>query len=358
MKKFIAVILALTLAASLAGCKGKNDTFKVDIFVNNLADVKSVEVLDLIKARLSEAGLAEEAFEIHDAGGDQTEQILQIKNACETGSSLLVVALVSPSSSSATYSIVQLAKNYLLPVLFYDREPTTTAAVDSYAGEAIYVGPSSEDAALAQAELIFNLLKDNYSRYDRNKDGHITYAQLVTAATTLESTGRLKVATEVNRLLKEAGLGELVYYDAKNTNLYYVCAHGLATEAARFTDEILEIAPLSGSHPIELIISTTDTMALGVIERLNELGYNKGAGSPMIPVFGIDATSDALAALNTGALSGTVRRDIETLAQRVAELIMLIKDGTAITDIPALYEVDNEEAPYYIRTPYVPVSSS
>ena len=352
MKKFIAVILALALAASFAACGGRNH-FKADIFINNMADDKTVALLDLIKARLETAGLTETEYEVHDAGGDQATQLNQISDACKAGSKLLVVALVAPAASDVVYSVIQLAKNNQVPVMFYDREPTEAAAVNSYSGEAIYVGPNSADAALVQAQLIFDFLKDNFNRYDRDKDGNITYVQLVTSATTLESSGRLKVADEVNRLLKDAKLGQLVYYDAESTTLYDSLQRGLRTEAARAMDEVLKTAPLSGRHPLELVIATTDAMALGAIDKLNELGYNQGADSPMIPVFGIDDAPEARDALNSGALSGTVRRDIEALAQRVVDIILLVKNGASVSDVLVTYEIADEDQPYYIRTPYV-----
>lgn len=348
MKKFIVFILVLALVVPLAACGGR-DAFKVDLFVHNLADESAARLIALVEENLRGAGLSDVEFEIHDAGGDLGKQIDQIRTACEAGSRMIAISMVSTKDGAnlvtQTSTVIQIAKDFDIPVMFFDREPTSNASIKGYAGQAIYVGPSAADAAKAQAQQIFDLLKNDYDRIDRDGDGKITYLQLVTSPTSFESKGYLTVADEVNRLLKDAGLGQLVYYDEKNTKLYDDCTNGMRSEASRAINSILTATPLTKEKSLELVIATTYDLSLGAADALSP-----DARALYFPIFGIDDTHKDSA---IDLLSGLVRRDTNALAKRIVDVILLVKDGTDMADIPATFDEFDEQEPYYIRTPYI-----
>ena len=71
---------------------------------------------------------------------------------------------------------------------------------------------------------------------------------------------------------------------------------------------------------IELVIANNDGMAEGAISALGAVGYNKGKGSPTVPVFGVDATEAAKSLIANGQMSGTVKQDESGMAKALCRL--------------------------------------
>ena len=72
-------------------------------------------------------------------------------------------------------------------------------------------------------------------------------------------------------------------------------------------------------------------MAEGVVAALQDKGYNK-EGAHVVPVFGVDATANAVALIDEGAMSGTVKQDAEGMAAAIAQTAKAISEGAAPAD--------------------------
>ena len=70
---------------------------------------------------------------------------------------------------------------------------------------------------------------------------------------------------------------------------------------------------------IEAVIANNDEMALGAISALGEIGYNKKGGK-VIPVFGVDATEAAVAKIDEGFMTGTIKQDSLGMASAVVKV--------------------------------------
>lgn len=73
---------------------------------------------------------------------------------------------------------------------------------------------------------------------------------------------------------------------------------------------------------IEAVFSNNDEMALGAIEALKKWGYFKA--NKYIPVVGVDATADAIKALEDGTLLGTVLNDAKNQANALFNLAKVL----------------------------------
>ena len=71
---------------------------------------------------------------------------------------------------------------------------------------------------------------------------------------------------------------------------------------------------------IELVICNNDGMAEGAIAALQNVGYNNGEGTTIIPVFGVDATDSAKALIKAGNMTGSIKQDAEGMADAVATI--------------------------------------
>ena len=75
----------------------------------------------------------------------------------------------------------------------------------------------------------------------------------------------------------------------------------------------------ANGNMVELIIANNDEMAVGAIAALQNAGYNK-EGATIIPVFGVDATDAAKAAIAEGNMIGTIKQDAEGMANTIATI--------------------------------------
>ncbi|MBR5577695.1 MAG: galactose ABC transporter substrate-binding protein, partial [Lachnospiraceae bacterium] len=60
-------------------------------------------------------------------------------------------------------------------------------------------------------------------------------------------------------------------------------------------------------------------------------GYNKD-GAHVVPVFGVDATENAIALIEEGAMIGTVKQDAEGMAAAICQTAQAVGAGTAAAD--------------------------
>ena len=74
---------------------------------------------------------------------------------------------------------------------------------------------------------------------------------------------------------------------------------------------------------IEVVIANNDAMAMGAIESL------KAADKSAVPVFGVDALTEALALIKGGQMQGTVLNDANNQAKAAFELANNLARGKA-----------------------------
>lgn len=107
---------------------------------------------------------------------------------------------------------------------------------------------------------------------------------------------------------------------------------------------------------IEAVLCNNDGMAMGVLAALEAAGYNTGnEGDKFIPVIGVDATDDALQAMEQGKLYGTVKQDGEAMAIGTLHVMKNVLEGKGWVE-GTDYEIAADG--YSIRIPYKPMSET
>ena len=163
----------------------------------------------------------------------------------------------------------------------------------------------------------------DFSKYDLNGDGEISYILFKGEEGNNEAIYRTKYSVEeADKKLKAAGKKPLKFYDASNKNGYLVDKNGQwsAAAAAEYMTTALTEYNAEGGNMIELVIANNDGMAEGAISALGAVGYNKGKGSPTVPVFGVDATEAARSLIANGQMSGTIKQDESGMAKALRHL--------------------------------------
>ena len=350
-KKIFALLLALACVFSFAACRGGNagsdsSDGEVSVFYYNFSDTYISSVRSAMDKLLSDSGVK---YNNYDANGNQTTQTEQVTTAIAKGSKLLIVNVVDTGSNDAAQNIVDMAKAQNIPVIFFNRS-VDESVVSSY-DKCVFVGTDYEMAGHMQGKMIGEYVLANYDKLDLNGDGKISYVMFKGQEGNMEAIARTQYGVEdCNKVLTEAGKPEIEFYDANNSNKYLVDQNGTwASQAAtEYMSTILAQYSEAGNNMIELVIANNDDMALGAISGLQSAGYNNGTGKT-IPVFGVDATEAAKAAIKDGTMVGTIKQDADGMASTITTITGNYLNGkTAFDGVDA----DSVVGTWRVNIPY------
>ncbi len=336
-------------SSSAAVDSGKTGTeLNAAVFYYDYADPYISTVREEMDKMLNEMGVK---FNNYDAAGQQPNQSDAVKTAIANGANLLVVNIVETASPDAAQAIADEAKAANIPLIFFNRE-VKDEIIKSYDNSA-FVGTDAPEAGHLQGEMIADFLKENYDKVDLNGDGKISYVMFKGQEGNAEAEARTQFAVEdADKFLKEAGKPALEYYDPNAASKFLVDKDGKWSAAAAndYMSGILSNYTEANKNMIELVIANNDDMALGALSALENVGYNKGGDSKIIPIFGVDATATAQGKITAGVMAGSVKQDNVGMAKTITTLVANIKDGKALMDNTSSFNVDEGVAK--IRVPY------
>ena len=311
MKKVLALVLALTMVlgmGSVALAEGN-----AQVFWYTMSDTYLASVRTALNAKLDEAGIT---YVDQDGNATQTTQTDQITTAIATGTDLLAVNIVETGADGIAQNVVDQAKAAGIPLLFFNRSVSEDVVKS-------FVGTNYEQAGIMQGDMIGDYLLANYDAYDLNGDGVISYVMFKGQEDNQEAIARTKYGQEnADAKLVAAGKPALKFYDESNAQKYLVDQAGTWSRqvAQDYMTTILAQYNMDAGNMVELVIANNDEMALGAMQALQQAGYNNGEGTTTIPVFGVDATADAVAAIDAGTMAGTIKQDAEGMAEAIATI--------------------------------------
>ncbi len=333
MKKIVALLLAAVMVLGLAACKKDGgEELNVGIFYYTYDDTYMSSVRGAIDSELNTLGIK---YTNYDCQNNQATQNDLIQTAITNGCNVLVVNLVNSGNADAAKKIMEMADG--LPVLFINRAVEGTdnegAVLNAYDNIG-FVGTDAPVAGHIQGQMIAEYLLANYDKVDLNGDGKISYALMKGDEGNVEAIYRTQYGVEdADAGLTKAGKPALVYFDSAAKTKYQVDMAGQWSTQAAIDYMKTNLAQFNegNNNMIELVICNNDGMAMGVISALNEAGYNNGTGKT-IPIFGVDATDDAKAAIKAGKMTGTVKQDAEGMAKAVAQTLKALSEGKTMVD--------------------------
>ena len=366
MKKLLSVLLALLMVLCLAACSSGNQgggnepaatAEEVAVFWYTNADVYLSSVRAALNKALEDAGVN---YKDYDANGSQAEQTNQIDTAIAAGTKVLVVNQVDSGSEDVAKTILEKADAAGCKVVFFNRaisqdDASAETLLNQY-GSA-FVGTDFTQAGHMEGKMVGDFVLANYDALDLNGDGEISYVMFKGDEGNAEAIARTKYGQEdADAILTAAGKPALKYYDeSKTENKYLLDANGTWSAAAanEHMETVFAQYNEDNKNMVELVIANNDEMALGAIQSLQNHGYNKGDGaSTTIPVFGVDATDSAKAAIDAGTMTGTVKQDAEGMAKVTALIAQnLLAGNAAVSNIPDAYE---PVGTWRVNIPYSP----
>lgn len=283
----------------------------------------------VVRQAIEKEAMSDKDIELlmNDSQNSQSMQNDQIDILLARGVKALAINLVDPAAAPV---VIKKAKMENIPIVFYNKEPSEKDLA-SY-DQAYFVGTVSKDAGIIQGELIAKQWAQN-PKWDLNGDGVIQFV-----------------------LLK----GEPGHPDAEARSSYVVSTlndKGYKTEQLHLDTGMWDTAMakdkmdawISGpnGNKIEVVIANNDGMAMGAIESL------KANGKSELPVFGVDALSEALALVKSGEMAGTVLNDAPNQAKATYELTRNLAQGK-----PAAEGTEWNLVNKVVRVPYVGVDKS
>lgn len=328
MKKWIAVLMAVMMVFTLAGCSTSggdaSGTPKIGVTIYKFDD----NFMSFVRRAIETAATDKAELILNDSQNAQATQNDQVDVMISKGVKSLAINLVDPQ---AAQTIIDKAKAAELPVVFFNKEPNA----DVLAGydKAWYVGTKSEEAGIIQGEMIASMWQANPS-WDRNGDGIMQYVLLkgepghpdAEARTTFAIQTAEEKGVKVQELELQTGMWDAV--KGKELMDAWLAKHGEA---------------------IEFVVANNDGMALGAIESLKGNGYFQN--DLFMPVVGVDAIPDALQQIKDGFMVGTVLNDAKNQGKAAFDLAYNAAMGKEVLDGTSWTMTDKA-----VRVPYVAVT--
>lgn len=266
----------------------------------------------------------------YNSQNNQDLQLQQIDQLIEEGVDALLVNIVDTDYAHIAVEKAQAAD---LPVILFNREPE----LEAYSGypKARFVWSNAAEAGIIQGDMIIDLWLSD-SKYDRNGNGLLDYVILIGDYNNLEATMRTKYSVE---RVEEAGI---------EVNLL---GSAIASWNRDLAYEAMMEWLLADLDNIDIVFSNNDSMAAGAIEALQEYNFNLGrdmAGG-YIPVFGVDATEEALDLISRGIMAGSVLQDEQAMAEAIFAMAYNAGQGREFLEATP-YSYD--ESGLAVRIPY------
>ena len=286
-----------------------------------------------------------------------------MKKALVTVSALVMTAAGFMGCQKSGNSSVVLNKDK--PLVFFNRQPSdpTTGQIEkdtmNWNSKTYYVGFDAAGGGAVQGKLITDwLAKQDASKIDRNGDGTIGYVLCVGDVGHNDSKAR----TEGIRKALGTWNGTTEPTDSKigsvkigGKTLKVVELEGKAMtgtdgstwNANAATDAMGGWATKYGTQ-LDMVVSNNDGMAMGCLQASN---YPAG-----VPIFGYDANADAIEAIGSGKLTGTVSQNVDAQATATLQVIRNLLDGLEGEDVykKGIFEADSNGNKISAEITYVP----
>lgn len=315
-RRALAMLLSVALAA-LPGCPAlaRQELPQIGVCIYNMQDTFIFSLSAVLKEKAE--GVAQ--LIIENSQNNQNTQNSQVDELLENGVGALIV---NPVDRTAAIYLLRMAMQKQTPIVFINREPLgeDLAQYD----KAYYVGIDPKQQGYLSGEMAADYFLTT-AQADRNGDGVM---QLVLfKGEPGHQDAELRTQYTLNALQDKGVQVELLSEEVA------------MWERTTGQERMAALINMYGDR-IECVIANNDDMALGAIDALKAAEYF--SGKKYMPVFGIDATAQAVEALEQGSLYATVYNNAELQGAAAIELAVLLTRGEPITPANFPYPMENK----------------
>ncbi len=314
LTEYIPVLLAA--AVILTGCSGEvtpaQKRIKIAVLTYDEYDT-FIDDMTRYMTKWCRQKEKEEGIRITlDIVGAKKNQLTQNDQAEKFISSKYDVLCVNLVDRTDATVIIDRAMASDTPVIFFNRQPVEEDL--SRWDKLYYVGAPARQSAELQAKIIIDALSDpeKYAGIDANGNETIQYVMLEGEAGHQDTLVRTSVCT--NELTNAGFTLEKLGDEYANWD---------RDQARAKMSELINRYPFQ----IEMVIADNDDMALGALDALEESDY------PLDPiVVGINGTAEALEAIRTMKLDGSVYNDSRGQGEVIMEMAYALAFGEPFPD--------------------------
>jgi ABC-type sugar transport system substrate-binding protein len=266
------LLLALTVSA-LASCARPGERIGVSmaLFDDNFLTVLRHGMLEHAQT------LDSVRLQVEDAQNDVARQLSQIQNFIAQGVDAIIV---NPVDTDATPAMTKLAAEAGIPIVYVNRQP---ADLDALPPTAAFVGSNEVESGTLATKAVCRLLKEAGK----------TQADILLMMGELSNQAARQRTQDVHDVLATPECAFMKVVEQQTGNW------------RRTEGQDLMANWISAGTRFDAVVSNNDEMAIGAIQALKAAGYDMDA----VVVAGIDATQDALSAMQAGDLDVTVFQD-------------------------------------------------
>ncbi|MDP3958732.1 MAG: sugar ABC transporter substrate-binding protein [Pseudorhodobacter sp.] len=238
-------------------------------------------------------------LQIEDAGNDVAKQLDQINNFVASGVSAIIV---NPVDTSATQAMSDAAAAANIPLVYVNREPVN---VDSLPDNQAFVASNERDSGTLETMEVCRLLKEAGK----------TEAAIYVMMGELSNQAAVQRTADIHDVMASGNCGVTLNIIDEQTGNW-----------SRDQGQTLMTNWLTTGTAFDAVISNNDEMAIGAIQAL------KAGGVDMTTVIvgGVDATQDALAAMQAGDLDVTVFQDAAGQGSGAVNAALALAKGEAV----------------------------
>ena len=286
-----------------------------------------------------------------------------MKTALVTVSALVMTAAGFMGCQKSGNSSVVLNKDK--PLVFFNRQPSdpTTGQIEkdtmNWNSKTYYVGFDAAGGGAVQGKLITDwLAKQDASKIDRNGDGTIGYVLCVGDVGHNDSKARTEgirkalgtwngTTDPTDSKIGSVKIGGKTLKVVELEGKAMTGTDGSTWNANAATDAMGGWATKYGTQ-LDMVVSNNDGMAMGCLQASN---YPAG-----VPIFGYDANADAIEAIGSGKLTGTVSQNVDAQATATLQVIRNLLDGLEGEDVykKGIFEADSNGNKISAEITYVP----
>lgn len=234
-------------------------------------------------------------LQIEDAQNDVGKQLNQIQNFVASGVDAIIV---NPVDTDATVAMSQAAADAGIPLVYVNREPVN---VDDLPEKQAFVASDEKESGTLQTQEICRLLKEAGK----------TEAKAVVLMGELSNQAARMRTQDIKDVIATPDCSFIQIVEEQTANWSRTQAADLMTNW------------ITSGLEFDAVISNNDEMAIGAIQAL------KSAGMSMddIIIGGVDATQDALAAMEAGDLDVTVFQNAAGQGQGAVDTALKLARG-------------------------------
>ena len=291
MKKYI---LAAAMATLMAGtANAAKIGVSMALFDDNFLTVLRNGMIEQAK------GMEGVELQVEDAGNDVAKQLDQIKNFAASGVDAIIV---NPVDTSATQAMSDAAAAANIPLVYVNRQQIN---IETLPDNQAFVASNEVDSGTLETKEVCRLLKEAGK----------TEANIYVMQGELSNQAAVQRTADIHDVMAGPDCGvKLTIVDEQTANWSRDQAQSLMTNW------------ISAGKAYDAVISNNDEMAIGAIQAMKAGGVDM---KTMI-IGGVDATQDALVAMQAGDLDATVFQDAAGQGAGALDAALKLAKGEAV----------------------------